>query len=250
MSAGVAETLVVNELEIRMKTMDGSIGRGGWIKATCAVAILLAVGSLSAAVSDPAFLRTRADGRSWQTEWNPSQALSWCWEDADAATLRVRPLAPSGRESSQEIVRDGSETYGSWILPLDARLSEGVELLYGLTLELKKGGKTVSVQEARIARLPHNAGEGISVRPSYATELMRGKYLFAYDAGWAAESGDWVLERTCGSTTETLPLSGSSGYGVLDVRAGDNAFCLLCGGEPWAEAALTGLQRGLALLLK
>lgn len=99
----------------------------------------------------------------WQTFADPSRPLTWCWDDADAATITCRRAGAA--ETVVDIERGESEVFGSFPVPVTTDDSaRGTECLFDIELELYRENEIIRKETARLAYLPGIASGGMIVR--------------------------------------------------------------------------------------
>lgn len=178
------------------------------------------------AVAAGATILPASDTRVWQTVFDPSQPLTWRWEDsATSATLTVSNLLSGAKASAVEIERVDGAVNGTYALDYPAGAVSCGEALYDVVLaQLDEGGTVLDSQTARLAYLPGS----FPVVAERRLGRMESARIAAYDSAWTdttadAASASYTFTPT-GDSADTKVLPSVSGYFAVGCRAGHLAL--------------------------
>lgn len=201
----------------------------------------------------PAITLRPAEGRVWQTCFDPSRPLKWPWVDgSDSARLTILSLCDS-KTTTTVVARQDDELYGSLAWPV---ASDGGERLYDLTLEYLDGETALSTESARVALVPGAAGGAFTLMDPNSAKWQKTKVehpMFAYDTDWTEDEVSVVsLQQSVGGAAATTrDLDGTSGYDVADTSGGSvTALSLLYDGVEAFAGACRYVGGGLLLIFR
>lgn len=187
----------------------------------------------------------------WQTFADPSRPLTWCWDDADAATITCRRAGAA--ETVVDIERGESEVFGSFPVPVTTDDSaRGTECLFDIELELYRENELIRKETARLAYLPGIASGGMIVREPGTRSWRKVKEVrvFAHPGGESPELnavGEVARRRDLradGGFDAVLPASD------LAFRGGPFTLAVTDGEEEILSADLLYSVSSLSIILK
>ena len=172
----------------------------------------------------------------WQTFADPSRPLTWCWDDADAATITCRRAGAA--ETVVDIERGESEVFGSFTVPVTTDDSaRGTECLFDIELELYRENELIRKETARLAYLPGIASGGMIVREPGTRSWRKVKEVrvFAHPGGESPEL------NAVGEVARRRDLRADGGFDAV-LPASDLAFR----GGPFTLAVTDGEEEILS----
>jgi hypothetical protein len=187
----------------------------------------------------------------WQTFADPSRPLTWCWDDADAATITCRRAGAA--ETVVDIERGESEVFGSFPVPVAAEdLAQGTECLFDIELELSRGTELIRKETARLAYLPGIASGGMIVREPGTRSWRKVKEVrvFAHPGGESPEL------NAVGEVARRRDLRAGGGFDAvlpafdLASRSGPFTLSVTDGEEEILSADLLYYVSSLSIILK
>ena len=212
--------------------------------------LALSAREVKAAISDQVLVRSRANGRQWQTDYSADKPLTWRWEGADSAEITVTNHA-NGTVTGSVVVRSEGDDYGT--LPLsDVKDSSGrmADAVFDVGIVLKKGDSASYSLFARVARV---TGAGCNAGPTVLKSqksqwgfVKSASAVVPYDTVWQA--GAAGAEVTFDSVAVA---SGKSGYAPVPMPAGtDGVVSLSFDGELYAQSRIVRVVSGMFLILR
>ena len=187
----------------------------------------------------------------WQTFADPSRPLTWCWDDADAATITCRRAGAA--ETVVDIERGESEVFGSFPVPVTTDDSaRGTECLFDIELELYRENELIRKETARLAYLPGIASGGMIVHEpgTRSWRTVKEVSVFAHPGGESPELnavGEVARRRDLradGGFDAVLPASD------LASRSGSFTLAVTDGDEEILSADLLYSVSSLSIILK